>query len=98
MHGDLLEVPIFLNLQAQSEICKIELVKSQGLIPKKFGTLSIGPIFRTFNTFGNPFKDAFRHKRFSKPAVPNKIAFLHTIEGCNKQLNRLFFWYRCKRF
>jgi len=33
LYTNLLEILIFLTLQVESKICKIELVKSQGLIP-----------------------------------------------------------------
>jgi len=42
------------------------------------------------NTSRNPFKNPFRNQRFSKLAVPNKMAFLHAIEACNNRLNRFF--------
>ena len=68
----------------------------------EFGTFCVRFVFLTNNTSRNPLKDTLRYKKFTKPAVPDKVTFLHAGEACNNRLkrlfNRLFFWYIWKRF
>ena len=69
---------------------------------KEFGAFSVRFILPIVNTSWNPLINVFRYKRVTKPAIPDRMTFLHAIEACNNRLkqyfNQLFFWKIWKRF